>query len=172
MQNKRGIAQAFSETPHGLVLRQAEVFDVFDISRVLVRSITELCAEDHENDPQILADWTANKDPATIKNWIRSGAELWVAEDAKQIAAVGALRQFEITLLCIHPEHCGRGIGAALLHRLEQEILATGHKEGRLEATRTAFRFYERHGWQATGRRCDRNDLSCFAMHKLLHSLE
>ncbi|WP_420584878.1 GNAT family N-acetyltransferase [Ruegeria sp.] len=150
-------------------MRPATVFDVFDMSRVLTRSITQLCRADHHDDPQAIAKWTANKTPASIREWITSGSQLWVAEEAGQVAAVGGLREAEITLLYIDPEFVGQGIGAALLHRLEQELAFAGHLEARLEATRTAQEFYRRHGWQPTGLCGARGDVSCFGMHKSLH---
>jgi len=146
------------------------VFDVFDLSRVLIRSITQLCAADHKGDPGAIAEWTANKDPATIRDWIVSGSQIWLAEHAGQAAAVGGLLTTgEITLLYVDPDHCRHGIGAALLHQLEQELIAAGCSGGHLQATRTAQAFYLRHGWQPTGESCKRADISCFAMHKLLH---
>ncbi len=169
MQNKRGISQAFPQAIEGIYLRRATVFDVFDLSKVLVRSITQLCQADHQNDPEAIAQWTANKDPATIRGWIAGGAQIWLAENAGQVAAVGGLRDAEITLLYLDPDHTGYGIGAAMLHRLEQELVSTGHAEARLEATRTAQEFYRRHGWLATGQCGARGDVTCFAMRKSLH---
>ena len=44
MQNKRGISQAFSPAgTGGELLRRATLFDLFDMSRVLTRSIIQLC---------------------------------------------------------------------------------------------------------------------------------
>lgn len=169
MNNKRGIAQAFGNTPKGVALRPATVFDVFGMSRVLIRSITHLCEADHENEPRKLADWTADKDPASLRGWIQSGANLWVAEQDGQIAAVGGIRAAEITLLYIDPDRTGGGIGRALLHQLEHEIAAAGFAEASLEATRTAQDFYKRNGWTATGRCAERGEASCLAMHKSLH---
>ncbi|SLN25252.1 GNAT family N-acetyltransferase [Ruegeria meonggei] len=146
------------------------MFDVFDLSRVLIRSITELCRADHQDDPQVIAQWTANKDPETIRGWIRDGLQIWLTEQAGQVTAVGGLIETgEITLLYIDPDHIGCGIGAALLDRLERELIAAGCTEARLEATVTAQAFYLRQGWQATGQRCDRQDLSCREMRKSLH---
>ena len=152
------------------MLRSATVFDVFDLSRVLIRSITELCKADHQDDPELIAQWTANKDPETIRGWIRNGAQIWLAEHNGQPAAVGELTEAgEITLLYIDPGHIGCGVGGALLKTLEQELTALGCTEGQLEATRTAQGFYARHGWKATGGCSQRNDLSCLSMRKSLH---
>ncbi|WP_160116521.1 GNAT family N-acetyltransferase [Ruegeria sp. AU67] len=152
------------------MLRRATVFDVFDLSRVLVRSITELCTADHQDDPKVIAQWTANKDPATIRGWIRNGVQIWLAENNGQTAAVGGLTEAgEITLLYIDPDHIGWGIGGALLKALEQELIDFGCAEGQLEATQTAQGFYVRHGWEATRGCSQRNDVSCLSMRKSLH---
>lgn len=152
------------------MLRRATVFDVFDLSRVLIRSITGLCKADHQDDPKVVAQWIANKDPATIRGWIRNGALIWLAKNNGQPAAVGGLTEAgEITLLYIDPDHTGCGIGGALLKKLEQELIALGCAEGRLEATQTAKGFYSCHGWQATGGCSQRNDLSCLNMRKSLN---
>ncbi|WP_300070270.1 GNAT family N-acetyltransferase [uncultured Ruegeria sp.] len=169
MGNKRGIPQAFNKQPDGLELRRATVFDVFEMSDVLIRSITRLCAADHEDDPQVLAEWTANKTPETLRDGVQSGSVLWVADYGGQVAAVGGLRMDEITLLYVDPNHTGRGLGVAMLNQLEQEITSAGHPEAHLEATRTAQDFYRKNGWVATGQCSERNDLSCFAMRKSLH---
>lgn len=170
MNNKRGIAQAFSQPPQGVELRRATVFDVFGMSRVLIRSIKQLCGADHNGDAQTIANWTANKDAASIRDWVLSGAELWVADQSGQIAAVGGIRDAEITLLYLDPDFTGRGVGYALLQRLEQQIAKAGHTEAFLEATRTAQDFYLRNGWVPTGNCSQRDDLSCFAMRKSLRS--
>ncbi|CUH50029.1 GNAT family N-acetyltransferase [Ruegeria atlantica] len=152
------------------MLRRATVFDEFDLSRVLVRSITELCTADHQDDPKVIAQWVANKDPETIRGWIRNGAQIWLAEKNGQPAAVGGLTEAgEITLLYIDPDHIGWGIGGALLKALEQELIAFGCTEGQLEATQTAQGFYARHGWETTGGCSQRNDVSCLSMRKSLH---
>ncbi|NOE32201.1 MULTISPECIES: GNAT family N-acetyltransferase [unclassified Ruegeria] len=170
MQNKRGISQALSRLPGGIALRPATVFDVFDISRVLIRSITQLCVADHSNDPDHLKEWTTNKDPETIRGWFKSGSQIWVAEHEGRVAAVGGLFETgKITLLYVDPGHVGSGVGAALLNRLEQQLAACGCTEAHLDATRTARKFYLRHGWEDTGRCSDRQDLSCLAMRKSLH---
>lgn len=169
MQNKRGISQAFSNVSTGIELRRATVFDVFGLSRVLIRSITQLCVADHGNDNAKLALWTANKDPESIRGWIESGSDIWVADTGGQVAAVGGLfRSGKISLLYVDPEFVGRGIGAALLQRLEQELAAFGCTEARLEATRTARKFYLSRGWEPEGAPGEWNGISQFPMRKSL----
>jgi len=146
------------------------VFDVFDLSRVLIRSITRLCRADHQDDPQALGLWTANKDPATIRGWITSGVDIWLAERAGQTTAVGGmLATGKITLLYVDPDHVGCGVGSALLHRLEDELVAKGCVDARLEATRTALSFYTAHGWSPDGPEQSWNGIPQFPMRKSLH---
>lgn len=170
MQNKRGISQAFSKVPEGTALRPATVFDVFDISRVLIRSITQLCVADHNNDPGYLKQWIANKDPATIRGWFRPGSQIWLAEREGQVAAVGGLIETgKITLLYVDPDHVDSGVGAALLDRLEQQLTACGCSEAHLDGTLTAREFYPKQGWQPDGTPGDWNGIPQYPMRKSLH---
>jgi GNAT superfamily N-acetyltransferase len=61
------------------------------------------------------------------------------------VAAPGRGR---IVLLYVAPDHAGAGVGAALLARMEAEMVAAGCGEAELEATVTARGFYRAHGWR------------------------
>lgn len=170
MKNKRGIAQAFPNPPRGIAVRRATVFDVFDISRVLIRSIRDLCRADHLDNPENLSRWSANKDPASVRNWIDSGAILWVATQVGVVTAVGGLSgEGEISLLYVDPDHAGRGLGTALLHRLEEELQTRGVSEAHLHATKTAHSFYLAHGWHDVGDPTEWHGIPQFPMRKSLH---
>ncbi len=172
MKNKRGIAQAFPNPPQGTALRRATVFDVFDISRVLISSIRDLCQADHLNDPKKLEQWAANKDPASVRGWIESGAVLWVATQGDELTAVGGLREGgEISLLYVDSGQSGRGYGSALLRLLENELRAQGCPEARLQATKTAHGFYCRQGWLDDGAPTDWHGIPQFPMRKSLHPI-
>ncbi|MGV6803568.1 MAG: GNAT family N-acetyltransferase [Ruegeria sp.] len=170
MQNKRGISQALSPVQAGLSLRRATVFDVFDLSRVLIRSITRLCWADHHNFTDKIALWTANKDPEAIRGWIAGGREIWLAEHRGRVAAVGGLRlPSEVSLLYVDPNHVGLGIGTALLSQLEAELAGSGNAEGHLHATQTALGFYIRNGWASAGEPADWNGIAQYPLRKSLH---
>lgn len=170
MQNKRGIPQTFGPAAAGIKLRRATVFDVFDMSQILTRSIHDLCSADHGDDPKLVSLWTANKDPETIRKWIISGAELWLAEVSGRPAAVGGLAQgHAISLLYVDPDHLRQGLGAALLARLEQELARAGCAKAHLDATKTAQGFYAAQGWQPAGPAAQWNGIPQFPMRKSLH---
>jgi hypothetical protein len=68
-----------------LQIRDAVAGDAIETCPVLRRSITELCAADHENDPAILARWLANKTPENVAVWIaRPDASMLLASKAAQ----------------------------------------------------------------------------------------
>ncbi|SDX88095.1 putative acetyltransferase [Ruegeria halocynthiae] len=170
MNNKRGIAQVFSPSSQDVDLRRATVFDVFEISRVLICSIRELCQIDHQDDPEKLNLWIANKDPATIQDRIVSGAELWVATKGAEVVAVGGLRdEGEVTLLYVDPDQSGCGFGSALLAGMEEVLRGRGCAEAHLRATKTALAFYHALGWRRDGVPTELHGIPQFPMRKSLH---
>lgn len=171
MQNKRGISQAFSGPAgqDGILIRQAIVFDVFDISRVLIASITDLCSADHGNDPTRLAPWIADKSPQHVREWLSAGGPVLVAERDGHICAVGlALEDGFISLLYVAPDAQRQGMGCALLTALEHQMLAQGHKEAHLISTSAARDFYLAQGWSCSGPETLCLGLPGYPMRKLL----
>ncbi|KIC10842.1 hypothetical protein RA19_08810 [Leisingera sp. ANG-M1] len=170
MQNKRGISQAFAPVAvPQLQIRPATVFDVFDMSRVLISSIRDLCKADHDGDAARIAEWTADKSPERIRTWIEGPGRYWLAELGGAVAGVGGLNsKGAISLLYVAPEVAGQGAGTALLAHLESELLKSGCSEGRLNATGTALEFYQANGWQRDGAPVNFCGTPCLPMHKHL----
>ncbi|GGH34579.1 Acetyltransferase (GNAT) domain-containing protein [Cribrihabitans marinus] len=170
MRNKRGISQAFSAPAAGLIIRQADVSDVFDMSRVLVSSIRELCASDHGGDPAVQDSWTANKTPERLRDWFTGGHEIWLAVLDGRTSGVGAVApEGEVSVLYVAPGSARRGIGRQLLARLERELVQSGHAEARLVSTRTARPFYLSQGWHDAGAPELAFGLPGYPMRKSLH---
>jgi GNAT superfamily N-acetyltransferase len=140
-------------------IRDAVPNDASAACEVMRRSITELCAADHGNDPVILGRWLSNKTPEIFRSWIRPGNSVLVAIDIESdnILGVGILGvgcvtdDGEITLNYVSPVARFRGVSTALLVDLEKRAIERGNRECRLESTETARRFYRARGYREEG---------------------
>lgn len=123
------------------------------LSEVLVASITELCANEHENDPELLAGWLSNKTPDHVRRWIETGcSHVLTARHSGVVAGIGGTHPTgEILLNYVAPGHRGVGVSTALLAAMEQDLAAAGHGVIRLTSTLTAHDFYLKRGWQNDG---------------------
>lgn len=138
---------------HDLHVRRAAGGDVAAMSRVLIASITELCASDHGGDPDIIAGWTRNKSVAGVGGMLANpDVTLLVAQIGQEIVGVGAVAGGnEIALNYVDPGCVRRSVGRAMLAAMEAEIVARGFAVGRLTSTRTALEFYRANGWIEDG---------------------
>ena len=92
-------------------IRDAIPEDAPAACQIMRRSIAELCAADHKDDPAILQRWLSNKTPEIFKSWIRPGNSLLVAVEDDRILAVGAVTDAgEITLNYVSPDARFRGV--------------------------------------------------------------
>lgn len=78
------------------------------------------------------------------------GAEVWVAEDNGVVVGLLVLDDEWIDQLYVDPDHASRGIGAQLV-AVAKEQRPAGLKLWTFAANVGARRFYERHGFVATG---------------------
>lgn len=177
MKNKRGISQTFSGEPKGEEIRRATLFDLFDMSRVLTRSIEMLCAEDHGNDADAIARWTADKSPQALRDYLSNADdEVWLLLEDGRLASVGALGEVEpgqgtgrITLNYVDPDCRGQGASSAMLSHLESRLSALGVTEARITSTATAHRFYLSRGWSDAGAPRAGRWIVGYPMRKSLH---
>ena len=119
-----------------------------EICDVLRRSITDLCVVDHGNDPEVLGSWLSNKTPQNIASWIEQSdghAALALREGA--VVGFALIRQADIMLNYVSPEHVGRGVGSMMLNALERWARAQGLEIVNCVSTITAKTFYEEHGY-------------------------
>lgn len=153
-------------------IRQAIPEDATGACKVMRRSIAELCAADHGNNPAILERWLANKTPETFRSWIRPGNTLLVVTRGNEILAVGCVTdEGEITLNYVSPDTRFRGVSTALLAQLETHALERGNEFSRLESTETARRFYLARGYSEQGpARRKFGTLSAYPMSKRIKS--
>jgi len=136
-----------------LQIRDAVAPDAEAACVVMRRSIAELCAADHRDDPKILAQWLANKRPEILRDWMaRPGQSFLVATDGDSIRGVELVTDAgEITLNYVSPDARFCGVSRALLAALERRAVERGNAHCTLASTATARRFYLTNGYVETG---------------------
>lgn len=135
-----------------IIVRPARREDAASASKVLRRSIAELCIADHKADPLLLKPWLSNKTVEQFLVWLSmADSRLFVAENAGDIIAVGSMTICgEITLNYVSPEARFCGASKALMETMEAEARSHGVKECTLTSTETAHRFYLGLGYRDT----------------------
>jgi GNAT superfamily N-acetyltransferase len=135
-----------------MIIRDAVSEDAPAACQIMRRSIAELCAADHNNDPAVLRRWLSNKTPEIFGTWIKPENSLLVIVEGDNILAVGCVTDAgEITLNYVSPDVRFRGISSALLAALERRAMERGNTQCTLESTETARRFYLARGYSENG---------------------
>ena len=134
-------------------IRDAAPEDAKAACDVLIRSISELCAADHGNDPAILGRWLSNKTPEIVAGWAKQpGNSLLVAVEGDVVLGVGSVTDAgEITLNYVAPDSRFCGVSRALLAALEARATERGNTSCTLTSTETAHRFYRSAGYGDDG---------------------
>jgi GNAT superfamily N-acetyltransferase len=133
-------------------IRNAVPEDASAACQVMRRSIAELCAADHNNDPAILQRWLSNKTPGAFRSWIKPDNSLLVAVEDNNIVAVGCVTGAgRITLNYVSPDARFRGVSSALLAALEHRAIKGRNTRCTLDSTETARRFYLARGYAEDG---------------------
>jgi putative acetyltransferase len=127
-------------------IRPARPGDCDAIFRTHRDSVERLCAAHYS--PAQLAMWMAGRSPAMYREAIERGA-LWVAGDDGMAGFVENDGD-ELSKLFVSGACAGRGVGAALL-AVSLDAIFAGAAMARLEATRNALPFYQKHGFVVTG---------------------
>lgn len=135
------------------MVRDALAEDASAICDVLKRSIAELCAADHRNDPALLARWLRNKTPEIVASWIATpDNSMLLAVDGAAILGVGLVTDAgEINLNYVAPEARFRGVSREIMAALEARARERGNTRCTLTSTETARRFYLAGGYTQEG---------------------
>ena len=108
----------------------------------------------------VLNEWApfniAPKQVATFEHWINESKELIVVavNQVDVIVGFGSIipGKSELRAVYVAPEYGRRGIGRAILRRLEDMACEAGVCELRMDASLNAVAFYEAHGFVALER--------------------
>jgi len=136
-----------------ICVRQSRPEEAEAACEVVRSSIEQCCTEDHEGDPTRLAAWLRNKTPDNFLAWMqRDDLYSVVAEGETGVVGFGMASAAGELLLCYAaPSGRFQGVGKAMLHDVERWAVAAGLTGLRLESTKTALPFYQRHGFEACG---------------------
>lgn len=137
-------------------IEPAIVEDAEEIALVLRRSIKELCALDHGNDPLKLDPWLSNKTAEAVRRWIDGPGHLVsaVEKDAgtRRIVGVGMVSTAgEVQLNYVLPDRRLSGVSKAVMHALETHLRELGHARAHLTSSVTAEKFYRSIGYTEVG---------------------
>lgn len=132
------------------MIRLASKADAGQGIEMLRRSISELCALDHRNDPQEIRDWLGNKIIASWHLWVSNPTlDLYVADKEGEIIGVGLISKTgEILLNYVSPDARFRGVSKALLSHMEAYASSNGLLMCSLQSTKTARQFYLNQGYK------------------------
>jgi N-acetylglutamate synthase-like GNAT family acetyltransferase len=100
--------------------------------------------------PRALAAWSSL--PPLYHAWaMTAGGERYVvAERAGRIVGYAALRGAEVTAAFVLPSEARRGVGAALLARVERDARRRGVRRLVVRAALSAIAFYEARGFRGS----------------------
>lgn len=137
-----------------LEIRIAASTDAFAACNVLRRSITECCVPDHNNDPQILDAWLGNKTPQMVANWFSSPTNFSLVAllDGELVGVALLTGAGKLALCYLLPEARAKGVGKALLERMEQQACGWGVKALQLHSTASGVAFFAGRGYIEAGK--------------------
>ncbi|GIL38240.1 GNAT family N-acetyltransferase [Roseiterribacter gracilis] len=132
------------------MIRAAVESDAEAAALVLRRSITELCARDHNGDPERIERWLANKTPDQLRDWIKSATNAaFVATRDDSLVGFGLIRDDgHILLNYVAPDARFTGVSKQLLAAMEDWARSHGLTRCTLQSTATAARFYRARGYR------------------------
>ena len=127
-------------------IREIEVADIPAL--FAVRVVT------HENRMTLEELSAVGVTPESVRRRLESSFRGWLCEVDERVVgfAMGDGATGEMEVIAVLPEFVGRGIGSALLRRVEAWLIAQGCTRLWLttdvDPNLKAYRFYRAHGWQ------------------------
>ncbi len=132
--------------------RSVELADAAPLWSIRTRAIRELCAGHYA--PNVVDAWAATPMPSRFGEVLVLQRAVVIGErgldaPAERPVAFGFLDRddAEVAAVYVSPDLAGRGLGRALLERLEADAIAFGLARLRLASSLNAVRFYRAAGY-------------------------
>lgn len=131
-------------------IRRAALADVRAVTGVMRAAVRGLAHAGYG--PRRITRWSSL--PPLYHAWAMTagGERYFLAERGGRVLGYAALRGDEVSAAFVLPSCAGRGIGGALLRRLEREARREGVRALRVAAALSAVPFYEALGFRGTRR--------------------
>ena len=131
-------------------VRRAVGEDAEGIWRVHVSAIRGVASSHYT--PEEIEAWAGPRRPEHYAEAIRN-KEFYVAEEDGAVTGFGALNpaEGEVEAVYVSPEVVRRGVGSAILRRLEERARALGLKSLKMDASLNAVLFYRSAGYEPRG---------------------
>jgi putative acetyltransferase len=152
-------------------VRRAGEEDCEGIWRVHTRAIRGIANSYYT--PEEIESWASPRQPEHYVEPVRN-KEFYVAEEDGDVIGFGALdhKQKEIEAVYVSPEAARRGVGKAILRRLEERARELGIESLKMDASLNAVPFYKSAGYESqketTHRLASGVEIGCVLMTKEL----
>jgi N-acetylglutamate synthase-like GNAT family acetyltransferase len=129
-------------------VRRATEIDCQAILRVHIRAVREI-AKSHYTSEEVAA-WARPREPEHYAESIRE-KEFYIAEENGVVVGFGTLNQMqrEIEAVYVSPEVVRRGVGKAILQKLEERARDLSIKSLKMNASLNAVSFYKSVGYES-----------------------
>lgn len=133
-----------------VIISTAKAEHAAELIDIIRASITDLCADDHNDETTPLNEWLNNKTIDNMLMWIaKPELKILIAQIDGRIAGMGtANNQGRILMNYVSPEFRFKGISKAIMVGLEAHLSGLGIEQATLESSKTALEFYQTCGWQ------------------------
>ena len=130
-------------------IRRATTDDAEAVFRLHARTVREVCGRDYT--PGEIEAWLGKQSVERYRERLGEGEVYVAVADDGEVLGFAAREGGRIKTLYVSADHQGRGIGSALLARLEDDARAEGIDEVSARSTVTAVGFYRRQGYKTEG---------------------
>ena len=141
--------------------------DAVETAKTHINTIRYINSKDYSS-KEIMV-WSRSSSARKLRNSMKKRIRFVAVENKKIIGFCDFSHDGELTGLYVHKDFQNKGIGLALLKRLEKEAKNQGHLELSLHSTITAKNFYQANGYKVIKKekfKIKKNYLTVYFMKK------